>query len=100
LNHCICDVSNILEGLQKVVAQECSLEEVITSYESEMVPRGREEVKCSVENGYMLHDWEIVRESPVFRNGFKPMDGHDKSAISEHAQVQIQRDQQAAVTSN
>lgn len=55
-----------------------------------MVPRGREEVKCSVENGYMLHDWEKVQESPVFRNGFKPMDGHDKTSIRNAPAVPIQ----------
>lgn len=42
-----------------------------------MVPRGAEEVKCSLENGLMLHDWEKVKQSPVFTNGFKPMTGHD-----------------------
>jgi hypothetical protein len=64
---------------------ESTLQDVISIYEAELVPRGREEVKCSVENGYMLHDWEKVRESPVFRNGFKPMDGHDKPASVEGA---------------
>lgn len=55
-----------------------------------MVPRGREEVKCSVENGYMLHNWAKVQESAVFRNGFKPMDGHDKPSIREAPPVPIQ----------
>ena len=44
-----------------------------------MIPRGKEEVSCSVENGLMLHDWEKVQESPVFKRGFKPMDGHDNA---------------------
>ncbi|KAI9039122.1 FAD-dependent oxidoreductase [Aspergillus affinis] len=77
LNHCICDVSNLLEGLQNVVDGKSVFSHVITAYEKEMVPRGREEVTCSVENGYMLHDWKKVRESAVFTKGFKPMDGHD-----------------------
>jgi hypothetical protein len=46
-------------------------------YEKEMIPRGKEEVSCSVENGLMLHDWNKIQESPVFRRGFKPMDGHN-----------------------
>jgi hypothetical protein len=25
----------------------------------------------------MLHDWEKVKQSPVFTNGFRPMNGHD-----------------------
>ena len=59
---------------------------MITAYEAELIPRGREEVKCSVENGYMLHDWKQVQQSPVFRQGFKPMDGHDKSTESQAKQ--------------
>ena len=49
----------------------------------------------------MLHDWEKVRESPVFRNGFKPKTGHDAEAakeekgvrMSEHAEVQMRREE-------
>ncbi|KAK1147824.1 hypothetical protein N8T08_000337 [Aspergillus melleus] len=77
LNHCICDVSTLLEGIKNVVDGKSALNDVVTAYEAEMVPRGREEVTCSVENGYMLHDWENVRESAVFTKGFKPMDGHE-----------------------
>ncbi len=39
-----------------------------------------EEVKCSIENGFVLHDWQKVLESSVFKNGFKPMKGHDGDA--------------------
>lgn len=77
LNHCICDVSHLMNGIQNVFGGRLALKDVITAYEAEMVPRGREEVTCSVENGYMLHDWKKVRESPVFKKGFRPMDGHD-----------------------
>lgn len=41
-----------------------------------MIPRGKEEVNCSVENGLTLHDWSKIQQSPVFRRGFKPMEGH------------------------
>ena len=27
----------------------------------------------------MLHDWQKVLESPVFRKGFKPMERHDEA---------------------
>lgn len=56
-----------------------------------MIPRGHEEVECSVENGLMLHDWEKVQTSPVFTRGFKPMDGHDvrqNEAVREDINVQ------------
>lgn len=95
LNHCICDVSNLLEGLRVVTSGQSTLSEVVTAYEREMIPRGQEEVKCSIENGYMLHDWEKVQESPVFRNGFRPMEGHDKAEVKQesfpvnHQQAQV-----------
>lgn len=75
LNHCICDVSHLLEGLKSVRHADRSITEAVNAYEAEMIPRGKEEVTCSVENGLMLHDWNKVQASPVFRRGFKPMDG-------------------------
>lgn len=43
----------------------------------------------------MLHDWQKVQESPVFRHGFKPMKGHDNyyDMPSEHAEVQRKREE-------
>ncbi|KAF2230552.1 FAD/NAD(P)-binding domain-containing protein [Viridothelium virens] len=87
LNHCICDVSHLLEGLKGLRDGSTSLAEVVRVYEKEMIPRGKEEVSCSVENGLTLHDWNKIQESPVFRRGFKPMDGHSnvKEEIVEPA---------------
>jgi 2-polyprenyl-6-methoxyphenol hydroxylase-like FAD-dependent oxidoreductase len=96
LNHCICDVFNLVAGFEELAAGTSTLSDVITSYQVEMVPRGAEEVKCSIENGYMLHDWEKVRESPVFRSGFKPMDGHDKPTIP----AAVPQEQQEEVVAN
>lgn len=71
------------------------MKQAISSYDEEVVPRGRDEVKCSMENGLMLHDWQKIKESPVFRNGFKPMTGHDgKEALSEHAEVHMKREEE------
>ena len=53
----------------------------------------------------MLHDWQKVLESPVFKNGFKPMKGHDdaeakkeekeEKVVSEHGEVQMKREKEA-----
>lgn len=98
LNHCICDITYLIDAIQRVRAGDASFSEAITAYDEEIVPRGREEVKCSVENGFMLHDWELVQQSPVFTNGFRPMTGHDKedaaAAVSEHAQVRKQQEEE------
>jgi hypothetical protein len=66
------------------------------------VPRGAEEVKCSVENGIMLHDWEKVKQSPVFTNGFRPMKGHDtRETNADHSEnrrkAEAAREKQSAV---
>jgi hypothetical protein len=96
LNHCICDVSHLLDAILRVRASETTFKQAISAYDEEIVPRGCEEVKCSLENGYMLHDWQKVKQSPVFTNGFKPMTGHDgKEALSEHAQVQLKMEEEA-----
>ncbi|KAL2691582.1 hypothetical protein Neosp_001971 [[Neocosmospora] mangrovei] len=80
LNHCICDTSYLMTGLGGVFRGETKLEDAIKIYEADVIPRGQEEVKCSVENGYMLHDWKKVEASPVFTRGFKPMEGHDSES--------------------
>lgn len=65
-----------LEAMQEWNKSEQTLQGAIQKFEGEMIARGQEEVACSVENGYMLHDWSKVQQSPVFNRGFKPMDGH------------------------
>ena len=63
-----------------------------------MVPRGSEEVKCSIENGIMLHDWEKVKESPVFKTGFRPMKGHDAYETNENHEENQQKAEAARAT--
>jgi hypothetical protein len=75
--------------IKKVASGENTLEAAIGAYEAELIPRGSEEVKCSIENGIMLHDWEKVKQSPVFTNGFRPMKGHDTYETNvDHAENQ------------
>ncbi len=51
----------------------------------------------------MLHGSQKVLESPVIRNGFKPMEGHDEAKkgqetrgerVSEHGEVQMKRERE------
>jgi hypothetical protein len=98
LNHCICDSSHLLDALNNIRSNTTTLCEAISAYDAEMQPRGAEEVKCSLENGLMLHDWEKVKQSPVFTNGFKPMTGHDGKGpkgemMSDHAEAQRLREE-------
>jgi 2-polyprenyl-6-methoxyphenol hydroxylase-like FAD-dependent oxidoreductase len=101
LNHCICDVSHFLEKIQAILGGDISQKDAITAYDDEVVKRGAEEVKCSLENGLMLHDWEKIKESPVFTTGFKPMTGHDganahKRMLPEDAKALQEVQQQIA----
>ena len=73
-------MSHLLKGLGGASIGTSSLADSVAAYEAEMIPRGAEEVKCCVENGLMLHDWEKVKQSPVFKVGFKPMAGHNPSS--------------------
>ena len=77
LNHCIADVFSLVAQAKQAINGETTWNSAISRYEEELVPRGSEEVKCSIENGIMLHDWEKVKQSPVFNTGFRPMKGHD-----------------------
>ena len=41
----------------------------IDGYEKEMIARASEEVRLGEQNSKMLHDWELVRQSPIFGKG-------------------------------
>jgi len=43
-------------------------------YETEMQERGRAAVISSGENSLMVHDWDKIKESPVFKMGMKPLE--------------------------
>jgi hypothetical protein len=78
-----------MANIKQAAGGENTLEAAIATYEAELIPRGSEEVKCSIENGIMLHDWEKVKQSPVFTNGFRPMKGHDAYETNkDHAENQ------------
>lgn len=107
LNNGISDVWHFSRELKAALGDESAaftLAEAVSNYEKEMIPRGADEVRCSVENGLLLHDWNKIQASPVFQRGFKPMDGHGSAAtapavanapereMGEHAKVQLRRD--------
>jgi hypothetical protein len=47
------------------------LTEAMAVYETEVVERGRKAVEESAMNSLMLHEWEKMRESMLFKNGMK-----------------------------
>lgn len=68
LNHCIADVANFVKGL-KALPKPADLAKVIEAYQSEMIERAGDEVKLSLKNTYMLHDWEMLLQSPLMQSG-------------------------------
>ncbi|KAE9374268.1 FAD/NAD(P)-binding domain-containing protein [Stipitochalara longipes BDJ] len=67
LNHSITDAGKLVGLLSSEPDQKSAIEK----YEDEMKARAGEEVRISVMNTAMLHDWEKVMKSPLMRAGLK-----------------------------
>jgi len=67
LNHSISDAGRLVE----IFSSEANQTYAIETYEAEMKARAGEEVRVSVMNTTMLHDWAKVLESPVMKAGLK-----------------------------
>ena len=57
--------------MEKVKSGELKQAVAVSEYEKEMIARGLQEVKDSVENTYMLLDWNKFKESPIFTKGIE-----------------------------
>ncbi|KAH0538562.1 hypothetical protein FGG08_004850 [Glutinoglossum americanum] len=68
LNHCVGDVSHLVDALKKVQDGESELAEAVAGYEEEMIKRGAKEVESSFQNAMMVHDWGRLSESPLLKN--------------------------------
>lgn len=68
MNHSVTDAGKIIELL---TSRKENWESAIKEYEREMRARAGDEVRISVMNTAMLHDWEKVLQSPVMTSGMK-----------------------------
>jgi 2-polyprenyl-6-methoxyphenol hydroxylase-like FAD-dependent oxidoreductase len=73
LNHSVTDAGKLCEAIVKIQAGE-DRRTAITAFEKEMVERGGTEVRDGTANTMMLHDWERVKQSPLFTKGMKKTD--------------------------
>jgi 2-polyprenyl-6-methoxyphenol hydroxylase-like FAD-dependent oxidoreductase len=73
LNHCILDVLNLVEKIQKIQNGEGAREEEIVAYEKESISRGAEEVQLSVKTALAVHNWAEFVESPLMKHGVTKM---------------------------
>ena len=74
LNHAIADAVALRDGIVGAwkVGRGCQDEErteMMERYKDDMVRRAGEEVRLSAKNTQMLHDWEMVMNSPVVKSG-------------------------------
>ena len=74
LNHSVTDAGKLRDALVRVQKGEAEQAGAIGEFEEEMVKRGGTEVRDGTANTMMLHDWERIKESPLFKNGMKKVD--------------------------
>ena len=67
LNHAITDAVKLCNAITGFWHQGARAE--LSAYEKEMISRGGEEVRLSAKNTEMVHDWEQVMQSPIFKSG-------------------------------
>ncbi|CAA9964487.1 FAD binding domain-containing protein [Pyrenophora teres f. maculata] len=73
LNHAVTDAEKLCRAITRIRAGE-DRRAMIDAFEDEMITRGGTEVREGTANTVRLHDWERVRESPLFKNGMKKVD--------------------------
>ncbi|KAJ9603837.1 hypothetical protein H2200_011358 [Cladophialophora chaetospira] len=69
LNHGIADARSIVLKYKDAVDGKTTFEEASIAYRDELVDRAGDEVRSSLENTEMLHDWERVASSPIMQRG-------------------------------
>lgn len=70
LNHSVTDAGKLYEAITKIQAGE-DRKAAVDAFEEEMIRRGGTEVRDGTANTMMLHDWERVKQSPLFTKGMK-----------------------------
>ncbi|KAL8731725.1 MAG: hypothetical protein Q9181_004193 [Wetmoreana brouardii] len=73
LNHAVCDCGNLLEAIRSIHSNVKDAKEAITAYDEELVKRGADEVNMSVKNALMVHQWDLVMQSPAMKEGIKKL---------------------------
>ncbi|KAJ4343067.1 hypothetical protein N0V87_000787 [Didymella glomerata] len=73
LNHSVTDAGKLRDALVKI-QENGNQAESIREFEEEMIKRGGTEVRDGTANTGMLHDWERIKESPLFKKGMRKTD--------------------------
>ena len=95
LNHGIADATHLTKLMAAVRDGSKTQEAAIEEYVQEMVPRAGDEVKISMVNTEMFHDWDKVLSSPFFKLG-----GHANASNTQALKEQrTQEEEREAVES-
>ncbi|KAL8788898.1 MAG: hypothetical protein Q9213_001421 [Squamulea squamosa] len=73
LNNAILDAAYLCRSLNTHCRDGKPMTDVLVNYEKEMQERGRAAVISSGENSLMVHDWDKLKQSPMFTMGLKPL---------------------------
>ncbi|KAH8732686.1 hypothetical protein GQ44DRAFT_696271 [Phaeosphaeriaceae sp. PMI808] len=68
LNHSITDAGKLRDVIVKL-SQGADRKTEVSAFEDEMIKRGGTEVRDGTANTTLLHDWEKVKQSPLFTKG-------------------------------
>ena len=74
MNHAICDASNFVAAVQKVIDGTSSLQDAINAYSKGVVKRGTDEVISSKQNSLMLLNWDQLMDSPILTRSLQKSD--------------------------
>lgn len=72
MNHGIADASFLVRKLKSAAAGESSFAEAVDAYQAEMIDRAGDEVRTSIVNTEMLHDWSRMMDSAIMQRGGHP----------------------------
>jgi 2-polyprenyl-6-methoxyphenol hydroxylase-like FAD-dependent oxidoreductase len=70
LNNAIKDAYDFVSTMKRIKGGEVDFGAALESYNADVVKRGAEEVELSRDNAYMIHDWNRIQESPLFKHSF------------------------------
>jgi 2-polyprenyl-6-methoxyphenol hydroxylase-like FAD-dependent oxidoreductase len=82
LNHGIADARSLVMKYKDALGGKITYEEAAAAYMAEMVDRAGDEVRLSLENTEMLHDWERMADSPIMQKGGHQVAKDEASAQS------------------
>lgn len=78
------DAANLVDAIKEAfITRKKTLKDAIDAYENEMKPRGIREVNLSLEQARKASNSKAIKDSPIFKIGWKPGETENASKQSE-----------------